>query len=172
VPQLGNVEIADDVEIGACTTIDRGSFSTTRVGEGTKIDNLVQIGHNCTVGMHNLIVSQVGMAGSCVTGNYVVLAGQCGLSDHLRIGDRAMIGAGSGVHCDVEAGKVVLGTPVRPQRDFKKICLYQDKLPEMHEDIERIKRKLGMESVESKHAIERVRGRTPPALRRGGGHAC
>src|SRR5262249_4679759 len=74
VPQLGHVEVGDDVEIGACTTIDRGTFGATRIGAGTKIDNLVMIGHNCTIGRHNLLVSQVGIAGSCTTGDHVVLA--------------------------------------------------------------------------------------------------
>ena len=98
VPQLGHVEIGDDVEIGACTTIDRGTFQATRIGAGTKIDNLVQIGHNCQIGRHNLFVSQVGIAGSCSTGDYVVMAGQVGVADHIHIGDRAVIGARSGVH--------------------------------------------------------------------------
>ncbi|MGL4550912.1 MAG: UDP-3-O-(3-hydroxymyristoyl)glucosamine N-acyltransferase, partial [Gemmataceae bacterium] len=86
VPQLGWVEIGDDVEVGAGATVDRGTFGPTTIGAGTKIDNLVQIGHNCRVGRHNLIVSQVGMAGSCTTGDYVVLAGQVGVADHLTIG--------------------------------------------------------------------------------------
>ena len=89
MPQFGCVEIGDDVEIGAGTTIDRGTFQATRIGAGTKIDNLVQIGHNCQIGRHNLFVSQVGIAGSCSTGDYVVLAGQVGVADHVHIGDRA-----------------------------------------------------------------------------------
>src|SRR5262249_1306460 len=84
-PQLGTTEIADAVEIGACTPIDRGTFQATRVGTGTKIDNLVMIGHNCRVGSHNLLISQVGLAGSCTTGSYVVLAGQAGVADHVTI---------------------------------------------------------------------------------------
>ena len=84
VPQLGRVEIGDDVEIGACTTIDRGTFGPTRIGAGTKIDNLVMIAHNCQIGRHNLLVSQVGIAGSCTTGDYVVMAGQSGMADHFH----------------------------------------------------------------------------------------
>ena len=87
-PQFGWVELGDDVEVGAGTTIDRGTFQPTRIGTGTKLDNLVQIGHNCQIGRHNLFVSQVGMAGSCSTGDYVVLAGQVGVADHVHIGDR------------------------------------------------------------------------------------
>lgn len=90
--QLGWVEIEDDVEIGASTTIDRGTFGATRIGAGTKIDNLVMIGHNCSIGKHNLICSQVGIAGSTSTGEYVVLAGQVGLRDHIHIGSRTMVG--------------------------------------------------------------------------------
>lgn len=114
VPQLGNVEIGSDVEIGACTTVDRGTFQATRIGEGTKIDNLVQVGHNCRIGNHNLLVSQMGIAGSSSTGNYVVIAGQVGIVDHVHIGDRTMIGAGSGVPSDVAADQCVLGSPARP----------------------------------------------------------
>src|SRR5205807_1025225 len=117
VPQLGHVEIADDVEIGACSTIDRGTFDATRVGEGTKIDNLVQIGHNCQIGRHNLLVSQVGIAGSSSTGDYVVAAGQAGIVDHVHIGQGAVIGGQSGVSKNVPAGQRVLGAPARPERE-------------------------------------------------------
>jgi UDP-3-O-[3-hydroxymyristoyl] glucosamine N-acyltransferase len=91
VPQLGHVEIGADVEIGACTTVDRGTFQATRIGDGTKIDNLVMVAHNCQIGRHNLFVSQMGIAGSSTTGDYVVVAGQAGIVDHVRIGDRATI---------------------------------------------------------------------------------
>src|SRR5262249_52828282 len=85
VPELGHVEVGDDVEIGACTTIDRGTFQATRIGTGTKIDNLVMIAHNCRIGRHNMLVSQVGIAGSCNTGDHVVMAGQVGVADHVTI---------------------------------------------------------------------------------------
>jgi len=144
VPQMGYVEIGDDVEIGACTTIDRGTFGPTRVEAGTKIDNLVQIGHNCRIGKHNLLVSQMGIAGSSSTGDYVVVAGQVGIVDHVHIGDRAILGAGSGVPNDVPAGECVLGSPARPIRDQKRILITLDKLPEMRKDLQRIKQQLGM----------------------------
>jgi UDP-3-O-[3-hydroxymyristoyl] glucosamine N-acyltransferase len=144
VPQLGWVEIGDDVEIGAGTTIDRGTFGPTRIGEGTKIDNLVQIGHNCRIGRHNLLVSQVGIAGSCTTGDHVVMAGQVGIADHVQIGERAIIGAKSGVPQDIPAGETVLGAPARPARQQKRILLTLDKLPDMRRDLERIKQHLGM----------------------------
>ena len=109
VPQLGWVEIEDDVEVGACSTIDRGTFGPTRVGTGTKIDNLVQIGHNCQIGRHNVLCSQVGIAGSSTTGDYVVMAGQVGVADHLTIGDQVTIGAKSGIAGNVASKSQVLG---------------------------------------------------------------
>jgi UDP-3-O-[3-hydroxymyristoyl] glucosamine N-acyltransferase len=144
VPQLGHVEIGDDVEVGAGTTIDRGTFGPTRIGAGTKIDNLVQIGHNCRVGRHNMLVSQVGIAGSCVTGDYVVMAGQVGVADHVTVGDRAVIGARSGVPSDIPAGERVLGTPALPEREQKRILITLAKLPEMRRDLLRLKQHLGL----------------------------
>jgi UDP-3-O-[3-hydroxymyristoyl] glucosamine N-acyltransferase len=144
VPQLGHVEIGDDVEIGACTTIDRGTFQATRVGEGTKIDNLVQVGHNCRIGPHNLFVSQLGIAGSSSTGEYVVIAGQVGVVDHVHIGDRAMIGAKAGVTKDVPPGQRMLGAPATPERDQKRILMTLEKLPEIRKDLRRIKQHLGL----------------------------
>jgi UDP-3-O-[3-hydroxymyristoyl] glucosamine N-acyltransferase len=144
VPQLGHVEIGPDVEIGACTTIDRGTFQATRIGEGTKIDNLVQIAHNCQVGRHNLLVSQLGIAGSSTTGNYVVIAGQVGIVDHVHIGDGAIIGAKAGVTKDVPAGQRTLGAPATPERDQKRILMSLEKLPEMRRDLRKIKQHLGL----------------------------
>src|SRR5205807_7090811 len=111
VPQLGNVQIGDDCEIGACATIDRGTFMTTRIGAGTKIDNLVQVAHNCQVGRHNLFVSQMGIAGSSSTGDYVVIAGQAGVVGHIHIGAGAVIGGKAAVTKEVPAGQRVLGSP-------------------------------------------------------------
>jgi UDP-3-O-[3-hydroxymyristoyl] glucosamine N-acyltransferase len=144
VPQLGTVEVEDDVEIGACTTIDRGTFAATRIGQGTKIDNLVQIGHNCQIGRHNLFVSQVGIAGSTETGNYVVLAGQVGLADHLHIADGTQIGARAGVHKDTTPGERLLGTPARPEREAKRILMCLDRLPNLCKDVARILQQLGI----------------------------
>jgi UDP-3-O-[3-hydroxymyristoyl] glucosamine N-acyltransferase len=144
MPQLGHVEIGDDVEVGACTTIDRGTFQATRIGEGTKIDNQVQIGHNCQIGRHNLLVSQVGIAGSCSTGDYVVLAGQVGIVDHVHIGDHVVIGGQAGVTKDVPAGQRILGSPATPEREQKRILMSLERLPDIRRDVQRIKQHLGM----------------------------
>lgn len=147
VPQLGNVEIGNDVEVGACTTIDRGTFQATRVGEGTKIDNLVQIGHNCRIGKHNCLISQVGIAGSSSTGDYVVVAGQVGITDHVHIGDGSTIGAKAGVTKDVPPGQRMLGAPATPEREQKKILIMLERLPEMRKDLQRVKQQLGIEDA-------------------------
>jgi UDP-3-O-[3-hydroxymyristoyl] glucosamine N-acyltransferase len=142
VPQLGNVEIADDVEIGACTTIDRGTFQATRIGQGSKIDNLVMIAHNCRIGQHNLLVSQVGIAGSCTTGDYVVMAGQVGVADHLTIGDRVVIGAKSGVSNDVAAGQRILGYPCWPEGEARRIMASMGNLPTLSKRVRRLEQQL------------------------------
>lgn len=145
IPQLGSVEIGDDVEIGAGVTIDRGTFQATSIGAGTKIDNQVQVGHNCRIGKHNLFVSQVGIAGSCTTGDYVVIAGQVGIADHVHIAERAVIGARSGVVRDVPAGEHMLGAPARPENEEKRILLSLGKLPELCREVRQMKQRLGLD---------------------------
>jgi UDP-3-O-[3-hydroxymyristoyl] glucosamine N-acyltransferase len=120
IPQTRRVIIQDDVEIGANTTIDRGGSRDTVIGEGTKIDNLVQIGHNCSIGRHCFIVSQTGISGSVEVGDYAMLGGQVGIADHLTIGSGARLGARSGVITDVPAGVQWGGFPARPFRDWLK----------------------------------------------------
>jgi UDP-3-O-[3-hydroxymyristoyl] glucosamine N-acyltransferase len=129
--QLGWVELGNDVEVGASTTIDRGTYGPTLIGAGTKLDNLVMIAHNCRLGQHNMICSQVGVAGSTTTGDWVVMAGQVGVRDHVHIGDKAILGARSGVSCDIEPGKTVLGEPAIDLRDRKLQLATISKLPEM-----------------------------------------
>jgi UDP-3-O-[3-hydroxymyristoyl] glucosamine N-acyltransferase len=145
VPQLGHVEIADDVEIGACTTIDRGAIDATRIGAGTKIDNLVMIGHNCQIGAHNLFAAQVGIAGSSSTGSYVVLAGQVGVADHVHIGDQAILGARTGVSSNIAGGIRYLGLPCLPEGKHKRMTVYLLHIDEMHRDLKRIKRLLRLD---------------------------
>ena len=111
IPQVGIVVLGDDVEIGANTTIDRARFGRTLIGQGTKIDNLVQIAHNVEIGDHSIVVAQVGIAGSTRVGSYVTLAGQCGISGHLTIGDRAIVAGQSGVSKNVPPGTLVQGNP-------------------------------------------------------------
>ncbi len=144
VPQLGRVELGDDVEVGACTTIDRGTFGPTRIGAGTKLDNLVMVGHNCQIGRHNLLCSQAGVAGSCATGDYVVMAGQSGVADHLTVGDRVVIGAQAGVVKDIPADTKVIGSPARPQKESWRFMLAVERLPDLIRDVRRIKQALGL----------------------------
>ena len=140
--QLGHVEIGADVEIGAGSAIDRGTYGATVVGEGTKIDNLVMIAHNCRLGRHNLICSQVGIAGSTTTGDYVVLAGQVGVRDHVRIGHRAVLGAKAGISNDVPDDAHMIGIPATPEREQKLKLAALAKLPEMRQQLNKIRRVL------------------------------
>ena len=136
--QLGYTEIGADVEIGACSTIDRGTFGATVIGEGTKIDNQVMIAHNCRIGRHNIICSQVGVAGSVTTGDYVVMAGQVGIRDHVQIGDWAVLSAKAGVSADIPANTAVLGSPAVPESDHKRRLACFAKLPEMRKQLKKL----------------------------------
>ena len=132
-PQLGGLIIENDVEIGANSTVDRGSLGTTVIGEGTKIDNLVQIAHNVRIGRHAVIASQTGISGSVEIGDYVMMGGQVGVGDHVRIGDQAVIGGGAGILPGkiVPSRSVMWGTPARPLAEFKKLYAYLSRLPEL-----------------------------------------
>ena len=127
IPQLGRVIIGNDVEIGANSCIDRGALDDTVIGDGCRIDNLVQIAHNDKLGRGCVIVAQVGIAGSCNLGDYVILGGQVGLADHLNIGSGAQIAAQSGVMRDVEPGAVVIGSPCVPFKDFMRQVAFLQK---------------------------------------------
>jgi UDP-3-O-[3-hydroxymyristoyl] glucosamine N-acyltransferase len=142
IPQLGHVEIADDVEIGACATIDRGTFGPTRIGEGTKIDNLVMVGHNCRLGRHNVLVAQSGFAGSCETGDYVVVAGQGGIVDHVSIGAGAVVSAQAGVTKDVPANERVLGSPAMPESLQKRNLVSIAALPDIRKRLRAVEKRL------------------------------
>ena len=150
IPQLGIVELEDDVEIGANSTVDRARFDRTIIGQGTKIDNLVQIGHNCVVGRHCIICSQVGISGSCVLGDGVILAGQVGLADHLNIGDGAIALAKSGLHLDVPPKGKVFGAVARPAGEEMKIEACKVRLPELFTRVKQIEKRLDKGDEEKK----------------------
>lgn len=142
IAHTGYVQIDDDVEIGANTTIDRGRFGKTHIGEGVKIDNLVQIAHNVTIGAHSIIVSQTGVSGSTALGRYVTLAGQVGLAGHLTVGDRATITAQSGINKDVPAGAVLSGRHAMPARENLKVEALTRRLPELVERLKELEDKI------------------------------
>lgn len=145
VPQIGNVIIHDDVEIGANTTIDRGALGPTVIGKGTKIDNLVQIAHNVVIGENCLVIAQTGISGSTKLGNYVTLAGQAGLADHVKIGDRVMVAAQSGVMHDIPDGEKWFGTPAQPDRQTKRQIIALQQLPELLRRVSQLEKKLAKE---------------------------
>ncbi len=146
VPQVGHVVIHDDVEIGANVTIDRGALGPTTIGRGTKIDNLVQIAHNVTIGDHCLLISQVGVAGSTKMGNYVTLAGQVGVAGHLKIGSKAVISAQSGVMHDVPEGEKWFGTPAQPDRRLKRQLIAIQHLPDLVKRVAALEARLANEA--------------------------
>ena len=142
IPQVGWVRIDDDVEIGANTTIDRGTFGPTWIQRGVKIDNLVQIGHNVTVGEYSVIVAQAGVSGSTSLGRGVIIGGQAGMVGHIRLGDHVMVTAQTGVHKDVPAHSIVSGTPHMPHRDWLRVGACLSRLPEMRQSIATLHRRL------------------------------
>ncbi|MGE0709540.1 MAG: UDP-3-O-(3-hydroxymyristoyl)glucosamine N-acyltransferase [Planctomycetota bacterium] len=142
IPQIGKVVIEDDVEIGANVTIDRASMGETRVGQGTKIDNLVQLGHSAQVGMGCFVVSQAGISGTTKVGHGVTIAGQAGIAGHVNIGDGAVIGAQAGVHADVPPGGQVLGSPAFDGESAKRSLAAIRKLPEMRKRLRELERRL------------------------------
>jgi len=142
IPQIGTVIIEDDVEIGSNSTIDRAALETTRIGRGTKIDNLVQIAHNCQIGENCIIVAQAGIAGSTRLGKHVTLGGQVAIVDHLIIGDNAMISGQSGVFNNLAAGAVVSGTPAIPHQSRLKSAAVFPHLPEMRKTLSKLKTRM------------------------------
>jgi len=146
VPQIGNVIIGDDVEIGANVTIDRGALGPTVIGRGTKIDNLVQIAHNVEIGEGSLILAQVGIAGSTKFGKYVILAGQSGVAGHLKIGDRVTVSAQSGVMTDIPDGEKWLGSPAQPDKQAKRQMIAIQRLPELLKRVAELEKQSGKKS--------------------------
>jgi len=140
IPQIGIVEIGNDVEIGANTTIDRARFGRTVIGEGSKIDNLVQIAHNVQIGPHSIICSQVGISGSTRMGSHVTLAGQVGLAGHLEIGDNAILGAKAGVSKNVPAGSLLIGAPAKPMKEWKEMNFYLSQLQKLFNRVKELEK--------------------------------
>jgi len=147
VPQVGNVIIHDDVEIGANVTVDRGALGPTVIGRGTKIDNLVQVAHNVIIGDHSLLIAQSGIAGSSKLGSYVVLAGQAGIAGHLRIGSQVTIGAQAGVMTNIPDGERWLGSPASPDRQAKRQMVATVQLPELLRRVTELERRLAAVAV-------------------------
>ena len=143
IPQVGIVQVDDDVEIGANTTVDRARFGRTWIGEGTKIDNLVQIAHNVVIGKHCLIVAQVGISGSTRLGDYVTLAGQVGVAGHLEIGDRVVVSAQSGVSKTLEANQMYMGSPAVPAAEYREQVAHMRRLHKLAERIQKLEKQQG-----------------------------
>jgi UDP-3-O-[3-hydroxymyristoyl] glucosamine N-acyltransferase len=155
IPQIGHVEIEDDVEIGANCTIDRATLGRTRIGRGSKFSNLIAIGHGTQIGEHCLLVAQVGVAGSVTVGHHVTMAGQSGVVGHIRIGDHATIGAKAGVTNNVPEHETVLGAPAIPIRDMRRQIAHVAHLPELSQriktlekEVAELRRQLGERAVE------------------------
>lgn len=154
VKHHGTLRIGNNVEIGAGSTFDRAVFGRTIVGDGTKIGNLVAVAHNCELGKHNLLVSQVGFAGSVTSGDYVVCAGQVGVGDHVHLGDGCTLGAKAGVHRDMPGGQVYLGAPAAPISETTRQMMALRKLPELRQTVRRLENELAQ-------LVERLKSADP-----------
>lgn len=142
IPQIGIVVLEDDVEIGANSCVDRAAVDVTRIGRGTKLDNLVQIAHNCLIGEDCMIVSQVGISGSAKIGNHVTLAGQVGVAGHLTIGDNVIVGAQSGVPSSLPANAAYSGSPTMPHKEWLKSAMVMPRLPEMRKTVSALEKRI------------------------------
>jgi UDP-3-O-[3-hydroxymyristoyl] glucosamine N-acyltransferase len=154
IPQLGTVHIHDDVEIGACTTVDRGAIGPTVIGTGTKIDNLVMVAHNCEIGRHNVFASQVGIAGSSSTGDYVRLGGQVGVCDHVRLDTGCTVGAKAGVVKGVPAGETWIGIPATHEQEQKRMVIALKRLPDMRTQLQTLEKQMAQMALQ----MERMKG--------------
>ncbi len=151
IPQLGGVTIEDDVEIGANVAVDRATLGQTIIKQGTKVDNLVQIAHNVTIGAHSILVAQVGIAGSTHVGHHVMIGGQAGLADHIVIGDQVMIAARAGVNRSLEPNQIVSGAPVMPHEVWVKAQAVIPRLPELRQTIRALEER--MKQLEASHGV-------------------
>ena len=142
IPQIGNVTIGDDVEIGACTTIDNGTLGSTKVGRGTKIDNLVHLGHNVEIGEDCFVIAQTGIAGSTKVGNHVIFAGQTGCTGHITIGDNVTFAGKSGIVGNVASNTVNAGFPARPHIEWSRTQVYIKKLPDLAKTVKALEKRI------------------------------
>lgn len=142
IPQTGIAVLEEDVEIGANATVDRARFGETRIGRGTKVDNLVMIAHNCIIGEHSVLCSQVGLAGTTTLGKHVICAGQAGLAGHLKVGDGAVIGAQAGVPKDLPGGQMYLGAPAVPRLEFGKSVAHVASIPKLKDKLKSLEARL------------------------------
>ena len=152
IPQIGNVVVEDDVEMGACCVVDRATVGSTRIGQGTKFSDLVAIGHGAVVGNHNLLVAQVGIGGSTQTGDYVVMGGQVGVAGHLKIGDMAQIAAKAGVADDLDANGQYGGQPAQPFGQTKRSFVAVARLPEVMQEFRKLQKRV--EQLESQLEVK------------------
>ncbi|HEY3198070.1 MAG TPA: UDP-3-O-(3-hydroxymyristoyl)glucosamine N-acyltransferase [Nitrospirales bacterium] len=173
IPQIGTVVIEDDVELGANVTVDRATFGTTIIRRGTKVDNLVQIAHNVEIGEHNILVAQVGIAGSSRTGHYVVLGGQAGVADHITIGHQVMAAARCGISRDVGDGEIIAGFPAMPHKAWLRSMAALAKLPELRQQLRDIESRLtalrnanSARSTRAKNVPRPVRTAAAPSKRK------
>lgn len=164
IPQLGGVTIEDDVELGANVAIDRATLGQTVIKRGTKVDNLVQIAHNVTVGEHSIVVAQVGIAGSTTIGRHVMIGGQAGLADHIHVGDQVMIAARAGVNRSLDPNQIVSGAPVMPHETWMKAQAVVPRLPEMRQQVRSLEQRMAL--LESQLAQARSAAKRNPARKK------
>lgn len=142
IPQVGNVILEDDVEIGSCTTIDNATMGSTLVRRGTKIDNLVHLGHNVEIGEDCFLIAQVGIAGSTKCGNHVIFAGQTGCTGHITIGDNVQFAGKTGITGNVPSNSIMAGYPMRPHKEWLKLAAYENRLPDMVKTVKQLQKEI------------------------------
>jgi UDP-3-O-[3-hydroxymyristoyl] glucosamine N-acyltransferase len=156
IPQIGNVIVEDDVEIGSCCSIERAALGSTVIGKGTKIDQLVVVGHGCRIGPHCLLVAQTGISGSVTLGHHVTLAGQTGVAGHLKIGDQVTVGAQSGIISDIDDQSTVVGSPAMPVSHARRVYMHFTQLPDIVERLKAVEQRIEELGVDGDEGAEVV----------------